>query len=320
MGKLLGTAGIIVGLLGTACNSSAPTGGFSADAPRGHAEHFDASWSESPLWDDGQAEVAIYEARRPQYGKIETYEAVFIVVKEEFDSRLFVKANPPLDGRRLTQVMKLNVQHSYWTDRYPYNYLLSVFVARQDPSHLIKLTLGGQEWCGNTFKEVRNWGSRPELIFHSYWDREADGVRPLDLGRGDLLEDQLPLALRSLKGEPGLEIEARILPSLISNRVSESSEFVPVTIRILGEESLETPAGSFAARKIAVQFAGTQQTWWFEKASPGMMLRMESSDRSSWRLKDRTRKPYWRVATFHPQMGAPPPAPGFAPDTGSQEE
>ena len=294
------------------CSPAPPPGGSTRDAQpiagRGAEEGtdaisgFDASWAQDPLWDDGQAEVALYEANRPQYGRIEPYEAVFIVVKEEFNGRLFVKADAPYEGKRVFPVMKLNALHSYWTQNYPYQYLLSVFVRRDDPTNLVKLTLGGQEWCGNTFNEIKNWGPRPELVFHSYFDGQGDGTRPLDLRRNDLVEDQLPLALRSLKFEPGLRLPVRILPSLMANRLRETSKLVPANLTVDGEEEVETGLGTRTAWKVSLEMGEIVQTWWFEKAAPHILLKMESSDGRAWTLKDRTRKPYWREPTFHPKM------------------
>jgi hypothetical protein len=262
---------------------------------------FDSAWSRDALWDDGQAEVALYAAKRPQYGKLESYEAVFIVVKEDFDAKRLVKADPPYEGRELIPVLKLNAVHSYWTPNYPYHYLASVFVRRDNPAALVKLSVGSQEWCGNTFKLVKTT-PRPELTVHSYFHPEGDSTRPLDLRAGDLLEDQLPLALRSLAFAPGLELRRRVLPSLISNKLGHEPQFLDATITVVGEETLVTPAGRLAAWKVAVKFGEIRQTWWFEKAAPHTLLQMESSDGRAWILKARTRKPYWQAATYRPEM------------------
>ncbi|MGH9788062.1 MAG: hypothetical protein ACRD4U_05105 [Candidatus Acidiferrales bacterium] len=262
---------------------------------------FDSAWSRDALWDDGQAEVALYDAKRPQYGKSENYEAVFIVVKEDFDGERLVKADPPYEGRQLIPVLKLNAVHSYWTPNYPYHFLASVFVRRDNPTALVKLTVGSQEWCGNTFKLVKT-SPRPELTVRSYFDPEGDATRPLDLRVGDLLEDQLPLALRSLAFAPGLEVRRRILPSLISNKLGRAPQLLDATIKVVGEETLATPAGRFSAWKVSVKFGEAQQTWWFEKAAPHTLLKMESSDGRAWLLKARTRKPYWQAPTYRPEM------------------
>jgi hypothetical protein len=276
---------------------SAPSVSPSPPAPPA----FDSSWSRDPLWDDGQAEVALYQAKRPQYGKIETYEAVFIVVKEDFNSQLLVKADAPFEGKQLLPVLKLNAAHSYWTPNYPYHYLASVFVRRDDPAALVKLTVGSQEWCGNTFKEVKTFPN-PQLTFHTYWDGEGDGTRALEYRSGDLLEEQLPLVLRGLAFAPGLEVRRRLLPSLLSNKLGKGPQFLDATITVIGEESVATPAGRLAAWKVGVKFGDIQQTWWFEKAAPHTLVKMESSDGRAWLLKARTRKPYWQAPTFHPEM------------------
>ncbi len=284
---------LVVSLVAFAAPSLAP----SPPAPPA----FDPAWSRDPLWDDGQAEVALYQAKRPQYGKIETYEAVFIVVKEDFNPQLLVKADPPFEGKQLLPVLKLNAAHSYWTPNYPYHYLASVFVRRDDPAALVKLTVGSQEWCGNTFKEVKA-GARPELTYRSYWDGEGDGSRPLDLRPGDLLEEQLPLVLRGLAFAPGLEVRRHLLPSLLSNKLGKAPQFVDATIAVAGEETVSTTAGRLATWKVSVKFGEIQQTWWFEKAAPHTLVKMESSDGRAWLLKARARKPYWQAPTYRPEM------------------
>ena len=145
-------------------------------------------------------------------------------------------------------------------------------------------------------------GPRPELHAHTYFDGEGDTTRPLDLRSGDLLEDQLPLALRSLRFAPGLELRRRVLPSLISNNLRRPLDPVEAVIRVAGEETVETGAGRLAAWKVSVEMGELKQTWWFEKIFPYALLKMDSSDGRAWLLKSRARKPYWKEPTFRPEM------------------
>ena len=272
-------------------------------APSGSQDSvYDFSWARDALWDDGQSEVALYDARRPQYAQIESYQALLIVVKEDFTPRHNVKADPPYQGKNTYPVLKLNAVHSYWTGKYPYHFLASVFVHRDNPAALVKLTVGSQEWCGNTFKEVTTWGPTPALVSHSYFDGQGDATYPLDLRAGDLLEDQLPLALRSLAFRDGLSFQRRLLPSLISNNLRRPPGFVPATITVTGEEVLSTGAGRLPAWKLNVRWEDVQQTWWFEKAAPHALLKMESSDGRVWLLRARSRKRYWQEPTYRPEM------------------
>lgn len=294
------------GLVLAAC-ARGPSGQaeFAARSSPDDARVYDFSWSRDPLWDDGQAEVALYTARRPQYGKIESYEALLIVVKEVFNRRLHVKAEPPYEGKDPFPVLKLNASHQYWTPNYPYHFLLSVYVRQDVPTSLVKVTLGSQEWCSNTFKEVRTWGRRPELIFHSYFDGESDGARPLDLRPGDLLEDQLPVALRSIKFAEGLKFERRIMPSLISNNMRTPLNFATANITVAGQEEVGTGLGRLPAWKVNLQSEGFHQSWWFERSPLHGLLKMESSDGRFWALKSRTRRRYWKGPTYRPEMQLP---------------
>ena len=260
-----------------------------APAPAAPSPYFDASWSADPQWSDGLAEVAHYAARRVQYGKPRDYEAVLITVSEDFNRAYFAKAEPPYAGKNLQPVLKLNIVAKYDTENYPYSYLTSVFVDRKDPTALVKLTNSSQEWCGNTFKELKNWVGKAELVYHSYWDAEGDGALPLDWRAGDLAEDQLPVSLRGLRFSPGLELKTRVLPSLISNAVRKVA-LVPATLRVESEERI---AGMDAWR-VKVAFGELQQTYWFEKGAPHILVKFTSSDGREWTLKSRSRRAYWK--------------------------
>ncbi|MDP6776950.1 MAG: hypothetical protein QGI83_09305, partial [Candidatus Latescibacteria bacterium] len=162
------------------------------------AEAGDATWGSQKVWDDGLAEVAVYDATRTVYGKTRSFETVVITVKEDLNAAFHVKADPPYDDKQLIPAFKMNIVSKIQTENYPYRYLTSVFVSRSDVSRLIKMTVGSQEWCGNTFKLLKTWGGRPALEYHSYWDGQGDGSFPLEWDASTLAEDQLVLSLRSL--------------------------------------------------------------------------------------------------------------------------
>ncbi len=256
-------------------------------------DYFDERWAEAPLWDDGLAEVATYAAHRAQYGKTRSYDAVLIVVKEDFNRKLYVKADPPFEGKSLLPVLKLNQIHTYPTENYPYHFLTSVFVRRDRPQQLVKLTNGSQEWCGNTFKEVRARGPKAELEFHSYLDGEGDGVQPLEMLAGDLVEDQLPLSLRALRFREGLKFKKRLLPSLISNRLA-SPELQDAEIEVAGTEAVSTPTGKIMSWKVMVWVASGESTYWIEQAAPNALVRFVAWDGRDWLLKSRERRAYWK--------------------------
>src|SRR5215471_2564717 len=124
-----------------------------------------SSWATNPLWDDGKAEVARYQATRIVYAKPRSFESFYITVKEDFSPRFLVKTDQASAAN--IPVLKLNVISTIPTEYYEYRYLTSVFVKRNNPMDLLKLTNGSQEWCGNTFKEFKNWQSNAAFVFHS---------------------------------------------------------------------------------------------------------------------------------------------------------
>jgi len=261
---------------------------------------FDPAWARHALWDDGLAEVSLYDAGRPQYDKIESYQALLIVVKEDFSLSEMVKADPPLQGRELLPVLKLNAVHGYWTDNYPYHLLGSVFVRRDDPTALVKVSVGSQEWCGNTFKELSTRRGRALLHWHSYFEGQAQGEIDLGTRPGDLFEDQLPLVLRGLRFRAGLRFQRRVWPSLVSNHVRQPPTPAAATFHVAGSEAVGTGAGPVDAWRVDLSLGAIQQTWWLDRAHPHALVRLKSSDGRAWLLRERVRKPYWDEPTFHP--------------------
>ena len=250
------------------------------------------SWGMNPIWDDGLAEVATYEAGRTVYGKVRRFETVLITVKEDFNETFHVKADSPYEGKRLLPILKLNVASSIATENYPYHYLTSVFVRRDDVFRLVKLTNGSQEWCGNTFKLIRTWGDRPEFVFHSYWDGQGDGSYPLEWGEADLAEDQLPIALRGLPFKVGYRRGCRLIDTQISNQAGAPKP-TDAEIRVVAEETVPSGAGRVPCWRVEVTRSGSTQRYWIEKAFPNILVKFESPDGRSLFLKGRERRKYW---------------------------
>lgn len=290
------------GLLAITCAAPAPQPpaprepGLSVSDPAG----FIADWARDALWDDGRAEVAFYDARRPVYDRPTNYPATLLVVKEDLDARTLVKADPPYEGRALLPAMKLGADHRFDAPTMPYRFTLTTFVRRDAPARLVKLVFGGLEWCGVTFKRLEASGPAARLDFHSYFDGEASGSHPLELAPGDLAEDQLPLALRGLDFAPGLEVRTRILPTLASIRVPRPPVLADAAIRVAGTEAVTTGRGREEAWKVEVSFGEVRQTWWLARERPHTVLAMESSDGRSLRLTRVTRAAYWQEPLWMP--------------------
>jgi len=253
----------------------------------------DPAWAADPIWDDGLAEVSLYDAERVVYGKPRAYELRMIVVKEDLSDDQHVKADPPYAGRALTGVLKMNLAATIQTDNYPYQYLTSIFVRRDDVRALVKATVGSQEWCGNTFKEVITWDGPPRIHAHSYFEGQGDVEHPLPLDGTGLLDEQLLLVLRAATVPDGSEWTVRVADTMTTNNGKEVA-VRETRLSSAGTESLVTPLGRVTAHRYRLtQEGGESATYWIDVAPPRSVMRMESSDGRRLILKERARRDYW---------------------------
>jgi len=253
-----------------------------------------AAWADDPIWDDGLAEVAVYEASRPIYGAPRPYEAILLTVKEDFDADKLVKADPPFGGRAIVTVLKQNAVREIATPNYDYRIMTSTFVELDDPTRLVKLTSGSHEWCGNTWKAIRRRDGGLVHDWSSYFDGEGDGSQLLDVGPGDLLEDQLPLALRGLQFREGLTFEFRMLPGMAHPHAG-ALRWVPASLRVVGRATVELPVGSIDTWRVEGEAAGQTASYWFDAVGTHALVQAESPGGDSLRLKQIERRAYWRL-------------------------
>lgn len=242
-----------------------------------------------PLWRDGKAEVAHYAATRTVYGKPRPHEAVLITVAEDIDTATYTKADPPYVTKTLVPALKLNLIATIPTDQYPYHYMTSVYVPRADPTRLLKLAQSSQEWCGTTFKEVTGFAARPVLHFHSYWGGQGDGEHELPLPTGTLLEDQLPMTLRTLPFEAGLRLPVRLVRSLVDTKGG-----APVVQGALLSVSQPEPARVVGkAWRVELKTSDALLDYWMAADPPHVLARFDGGDGRTLELKSVSRRVYW---------------------------
>lgn len=253
-----------------------------------------SSWGKNNLWDDGRAEVAVYDAERIVYDAPRQFKEQLITVKEDLRADTLVKADEP-KKQKVIRAFKLNQIQKFDTENYPYSYLTSVFVKEAPLSSVLKMTVGSQEWCGNTFKIFKQTGDGKSgsLTWYSYFDGEADGAYELQMAADDYFEDQLPLSLRELPFAPGYTKKIRLMETITTNhwKMSVPAEGV---LKVVGEEVVRCYAGSIPAWQVAIERkAGGVDYYWFEKAYPHILVRMETQDGRKRLLRARTRWSYW---------------------------
>ena len=263
-----------------ACDSATPTN----EPQYPNSDVFEHSWAMDRLWEDGQAEVATYDAQRSVYGRIRQFEYTYIVVKEEFNREFNVKTDN-YNRDDLFSVMKVNKFASFETENYPYHYLTSVFLKREKPEQIYKMTHTGQEWCGNTFKQFQLTSAGYEYDYNSYFDNAGAGTMQIE-GNDILWEDQLSYTLRALKFPDGLTFQRTVAESEVNTRARRPTYYQNAAFSVTDEGDTWLVTVKLDDRKT--------NTYSFKKAYPNLMVSQQSWDGFSLQLKKVSRYQYWR--------------------------
>lgn len=247
------------------------------------SEVFNHDWAMNKIWEDGQAEVAHYDAEMVVYGKIRKFDNTYITVKEEFNEDFNVKTN---DYKRddLFSVMKVNIFGRFETENYPYHYLTSLFFKREKPEQLHKMTHTGQEWCGNTFKQFELTPAGYAYDYNSYFDGYGDGKINVE-GTDLIWEDQLSYLLRATKFEDELEFSKRVVDGQINTK-TRSPKIYEATFTVNDQDSV------WQVKTVLED--GKVNTYTFDKSYPHLMQTQTTWYGYNLKLNRVSRYQYWR--------------------------
>lgn len=258
-------------------------------------------WRTDPIWYDGKAEYAEYDAVRRIYGKARRFDAVMITNKQRMDPSTTTKA---VDWRQpeTIEVFKLNVRQVIATENYDYKFLTTSFIRTADLSPF-KMTVSSQEDCGATFK---HFVVGPERIVADQFIYFPDGgPRHVELARPAALQfvDSLSLVLRDFPFEARMGGAAIELPAIPDQTDTRERSVAPVALRVMsaGVDELDLPIGKVRAYRLEVtaSAAGSSYdaTYWF--AADGgpewlhIMVKMKRSDGIEFALRSNRRWAYW---------------------------
>ena len=233
-------------------------------------EYIQKDWAHNKLWDDGQAEVAIYDAERVVYGEPRQFDYVYVLVKETFNQEFTVKTDS-YDRSDLYPVMKVNKFCRIPTKKYPYHYLTSIFYKRENPALVHKLTNTSQEWCGNTAKSFVENGSNYDFQYMSYWDGQGNGSAKVE--KGPWFEDQLSYTLRTLDFhniETSFEVD--LYPMQVSSKATiPQSEKASISIAEAKPGTLQELDSAFQQEAWEINLtreSGADLAFWIGKEYP----------------------------------------------------
>ena len=248
------------------------------------------AWGRNNLWDDGRAEVAVYESEQIIDGKPRSFKEHLLTQKEALQAQTFALADPKkektIEAFRLTQVQSLDGAN------FANNYLTTVHV-KEDMDQLVKMTVSVQGWTGNSIKMFRATdGRNGKWTATSRVAGEPDQMGNLELKKDDIFEDELPLRLRAFSFENGFERKIRILDWQSSEHATMPA-ITESTVRVVGEEPVRCRAGSIPCWIVKIDKAGKIDSYWFEKKEPNLLVKMETSDGRKRLLYGRARWTFW---------------------------
>lgn len=266
---------------------------------------------------DGKAELSGYRLLQPRYGQPREGTAVMIWVTEPFSRSKHVKLDDwQSAGADRVEVMKLNFTKDFLTGIYPYHVLTSVFSplrpeGGKGPVSLspIKVSFGGQEWCGNVYMQLDRRDDALFAHWHSYFESEGDGQATLKLPGDTLFEDELWFRVRELSAElrPG---RYALVPSLYKTRIAHQ-KLALQALTVTRKEAPETrtvPFGTFETTRFDLDVEAPGQkpartTIWVERAPTRRIVAWERDvpglsgpepEREHAELTGSIRDPYWR--------------------------
>jgi len=244
-----------------------------------------------PLWDDGKAEMSLYDVEEPRYGTARRFEARMIVVKEDLRVDTHVKSDRgPVPGET-QEVLKLNHIRMIPTGAYDYHQMLSVYLERAS-LRPVKLSMAHFESCGITFVEILAGSDALRHVSHSYWDGEADRALSIPFATDDLLRDALPLQLRGMDlAKPGSR-KVKVLPSQISGKVAQPA-LVSMDLRFKPARRIQVPAGAFDVYEVELEGPEGKERFFFEVSFPHRLIRMETAASGVYVLRKSLRLDYW---------------------------
>ncbi|MHC4548504.1 MAG: hypothetical protein ACYTEZ_06980 [Planctomycetota bacterium] len=196
----------------------------------------DPAWFASRRWDDGKAEVLVYEGRYQRYGKWRAAKVTDYLIREYLDPRELTKRDR--EDAALLPVLKVNRHLTFTTGTYEYRLMHSLFFHRRT-GRLVKAVGTSQEGCGVAFQR---WDSG-KLRYDTYWEGEGAGARDLPKRGHRFFADELPfLGARLPHGRP-----IDVYPSLTRNSLRGWTPFARKVVRqerrcLLQDETGQTRA------------------------------------------------------------------------------
>jgi len=271
-----------------------------AAPPRG----LETDWSSDPVWYDGLAEQADYEATRVIYGQPRSYTARLFTNKERYDPDTTTKAA----GGDGVEVFKFHQRHDAPTKNYTYHFSTMSYVRSADLAS-VKLEMASQEDCGATFKRFVYDGETIKWFQSSYFPNEGLKTGAVDTPDAFVYADALPLVLRGYPFDEPREVVLNVMPVQTDTHLTPVRP-VPMVVKLVETKTMDLPAGQIETHVLSLSpvqkqdridggdtpmllgFAANGEA---SADKPGLhvMVYLKSSEGVELKLKSQRRWAYW---------------------------
>lgn len=255
----------------------------------------DRRWANDSFWDQGKAEILVFESQILREGSLRPAEVIQVIVKEDHLPQMNVKTED-WHKKGLVPRIKFNEILTVPTGVYTYRQVVSLFFDRADMRPK-KAVVTSQEWCGQTYQELRLEPSRAVLDFSSYWEGEGKGSRTFALEDDLIPANAFPVFLRALDLTTAKTYSVSTFPDMISNRVGKP---LPVTAAVIVEppEEITILGGKKKVVPVRVEWSlnsvSYKERFWFSKDGLHTLLRRQRADGGYDELKKRFVLDYWK--------------------------
>jgi hypothetical protein len=276
-------------------------GGQTPTPPANPFASFATAWRDDPVWYDGLAEIAIYDATRTIYGKQRHYKATLYTNKEKASSKTFTKS----DSNSGREVFKHHLREDVATENYDYHFSTMAYVGTSDLKSL-KIDMGSQEDCGATFKQYINHAppGQPSVVQwrqFSYFPKEGHKRGQYEATNNFTFANSLSLVLRGYPFAEPRDISLTTLADQRSNKLTDAQP-IQTVVQYVALETIDIPLGQIEAHHLRVSYISDESTesviqhYWFaaDASLLHVLVQYTGPNGQTYRLRSVERRAYWK--------------------------
>lgn len=245
-------------------------------------------WLRLQRWDDGLAQVCLYEGRQLKYGNLVPSSLEMITIREALDPGRLVKASA---AQNAWPVMKMNLTRRTRTGVYEYVQMASVFVHR-DSGRLVKLATTSSEWCGTSFSQLECREGQAELLISNYFPNGGTKRENLNPDALPIFDEQLPIFLKQRLDE----LQAGETFLLAQPLLNHKPRYAVATAEVLtvesGSERL-ADGSEQPVRRIRLRTETGVQTYAFAETPLRSLIAWQNEAGEYYRLRKEMFLDYW---------------------------